>query len=371
MLNQAIQIFSRPFRRLPRPNDISFETCFKGSCWEEGRQCKEIIQSSSESNLTDTLIFSSNGFVHAAATAVRFQHHLILRPDDYWFALIIQLSFHVNKHAQEIQERLFGDTHSGKPELEVVVSGSRYTFDHNILFAEMSCLLRDKVSRWPQLRAYIMPQWSTTTPKDDTTAAILMMAFLQKYFTFKFRYEHGVSSRLICKERDNDDRLSPKTLGQIKNIGHEPHDWYHLLLFPDDYFSLPDLSNELQEMSSLFYQIMIMRNGMLGNDVMRGWFTAFCLWNSEGELLYQPRPGEATGPGLGFSYGAIDMESVPRGYVTVPIKCNDNGYEFDAVVVAGSIGIKCISTVRPGIPETVQANSGWVMYEKRLEVNGV
>lgn len=70
------------------------------------------------------------------------------------------------------------------------------------------------------------------------------------------------------------------------------------------------------------------------------------------------------------TYGQFDMESLPCGYATVPVKCNDNGRKFDAVMIAGSVGIKCSSSgemtaERQVGLDTVQAVSGWWMFEKK------
>lgn len=74
----------------------------------------------------------------------------------------------------------------------------------------------------------------------------------------------------------------------------------------------------------------------------------------------------------GQSYGRFDMGSLPRGHTAVPIKCNDNGCQFDAVMIAGSVGIKCSSSgemtaERQVGLDTVQAVSGWWMFEKKKD----
>lgn len=72
----------------------------------------------------------------------------------------------------------------------------------------------------------------------------------------------------------------------------------------------------------------------------------------------------------GQTYGRFDMEDLPRGYATVPVNYNDNGYKFEAVILAGSVGIKRSSSGKVtaegqvGV-DTLQAVSGWWMYEKK------
>src|SRR5205085_1689909 len=60
---------------------------------------------------------SVNGLVDAAITAWNTHHHLVLRPDDIWVAIISQLGFYIDAHAEELRD--FFVAHAGKKELEV------------------------------------------------------------------------------------------------------------------------------------------------------------------------------------------------------------------------------------------------------------
>ncbi|KAJ5474532.1 hypothetical protein N7475_004098 [Penicillium sp. IBT 31633x] len=69
----------------------------------------------------------------------------------------------------------------------------------------------------------------------------------------------------------------------------------------------------------------------------------------------------------------IGTRQVPLGYATMPIIVNDNGCNFDAVVLAGMIGIQAIPSLtvldgskRYGEPilDSTQPLSGWLMYRK-------
>lgn len=67
-------------------------------------------------------------------------------------------------------------------------------------------------------------------------------------------------------------------------------------------------------------------------------------------------------------YHSVDSQEVPNGYARVPVTVNDNGYEFPAVMVAGSVGIGCGSREGGGMGlDTVQAESGWWMFERKSE----
>ncbi|RLN76625.1 hypothetical protein DYB28_007655, partial [Aphanomyces astaci] len=74
------------------------------------QRCSEVIQSSSSSTVDgdhdDTIIASANGFVLGAVRAYNQHHHLILRPDDVWLAIMTQFGLFVNGHAEAVRDKL-------------------------------------------------------------------------------------------------------------------------------------------------------------------------------------------------------------------------------------------------------------------------
>ena len=69
----------------------------------------------------------------------------------------------------------------------------------------------------------------------------------------------------------------------------------------------------------------------------------------------------------GVDYHWVESDEVPPGYTSVPVKVDDNGHEFEAMMVAGSVGIKASISERGGIGEldTMGAESGWWIFEKK------
>lgn len=68
------------------------------------------------------------------------------------------------------------------------------------------------------------------------------------------------------------------------------------------------------------------------------------------------------------TYHQIDSDDVPPGYSSVPVRVDDNGVEFDATMIAGSVGMKYSSSSGTNSSlDTLQPESGWFMFEKRSE----
>ncbi len=362
------------------------ETLLQGSCHEEFKECKEVIQSSFDFKVENAINPSSNGFVRAAVEAYSFHHHLLIRPEDIWFAILTQLNIYINHHAEELRGKFVA--HTGKKDLEVVRVGTRYTVDNGGMANQMGHLLQKNVVD-PDLRRWVMPAFTTTSKNDEIVASILMMGALQQYFTYHFRYCCGIPSVTLLGERaDWNDIL--ERLEKLKTFGEEPAQWYRLLKPVLSRFVMTFDTPEAPEISD-FWARMVNRRGGSGTDELSGWLTAFCLWTDKGKLLYQPTPvaesvaadkagnftsfiGRTRLPREDFCldgqpYGRFDLSVLPHGYAKVPIKCDDNGYKFDGVMVAGSLGIKCSNSgekpAEGGIGlNTVQSASGWLMYEK-------
>ena len=371
-------------RAPPSPTAASnIQTLFEESCPNEWEQCQEIIQSSFhlDPDADDPVHASSNGFINGAVMAYSWHHHLVIRPDDIWVAILTQLSIYINKHAKELRGKFVA--HDGKKELEVRIDGIRFTVDdsrfsveYGFIAEKMTHLLQENVVD-PELRAWVMPAFTTTDKTDEVVASILMMGTLQKYFDFKARYLCGIPSvELLGEQADWEEIL--KRVEKLQTFGEESTQWYRLLKPVLSRFVATFDTPQAPEISD-FWARMINRHESSGVDEVNGWLSAFCFWKEDGVMLYQPPPARATsasrrGTDLcldGQTYGKFDMDDVPRGYATVPIKCNDDGFEFDAVMLAGFVGIKCSSSGEStahgeiGL-DTVQAKSGWVMFEKKI-----
>lgn len=365
-----------------KPANWTAEDLLEESCTKEYKECQKLIQSSFDSKSEHVLHSSRNAFVHGAIRAYSWHHHLVWRPEDVWFAILAQLSSYINKHAEELREKFVA--HEGKKELEVVVQGTRFTVDNGSLAREMSYLLEKNVVD-PELREWIMPAFTTTTKTDEVVASILMMGTLQKYFGYSFRYSCGIPSVTLLGERADWETMLAR-LEKLNTFGTGAEQWYRLLK--------PVLSRFVQtfdapgsdDVSSFWGKIIHRRCGS-GIDTLSGWITAFCFWDEDGRPQYAPEPyqpnpslGDSYGPSDhkwhkhlvldGQPYGSLQTDAVSRGYTSVPVKCDDNGYKFDAVMIAGSVAIKYTSSGKPTADgqvglDTVHAQPGWWMFEKR------
>lgn len=395
----TIRPADHPARAWTATNAVySADALLKESSPTEYRKCKALIQTSFGKFTSDVPLHpSNNGFVRAAIAAYCDHHHLTLRPEDIWFAVLTQLSLYVNAHAEEL--RSFFVAHQGQKELEVKAGGNIHTVDFGALARRMTELMSANVVD-PELRPWIMPAFSTTTETDKVVASIVMMGALQKFFSYKFTLMCGIPSvTLLGVQADWQEILH--RLEKLPNLGAEATQFYNLLKpvltrFVRS-FDCPDSSE-----TKVFWQKIAHRSGGSGPTYLSGWITAFCFWDQDGKSMYapngippsgpvNPRPrGQNAGCCLDNTfYHCVKIDNVPSGHSSVPVKLDDNGVFYETIMVAGSMGIRVRSTgealddtsthpnssnyIRDPYPkklqgepglDSLQPESGWIMFEK-------
>ncbi|CAG7930142.1 unnamed protein product [Penicillium olsonii] len=203
------------------------EELLERSSPEDHRRSQDLIQSSFPRSLfhSSHVSASEHGFVWAVFHAYSEHHNLTIRPEDVWFSILTQLSFFVNAHAEEL--RSFFVAHEGQKELEVIDAGNIKSVDFGALALRMSKLIEGNVLD-KELRAWIMPEFSTTTESDRVVAAILMMGTMKKYFSYRVGLLCGIPSVTLLVERA--DWISiVNELGKLHQLGNEPARFAQLL----------------------------------------------------------------------------------------------------------------------------------------------
>ncbi|KAI4252081.1 MAG: hypothetical protein L6R42_008116 [Xanthoria sp. 1 TBL-2021] len=331
----------------------------KRSCARESEECKAILQSSFGSKLQASIQNSSNGFVHGAIQAYNHHHHLRIRPEDVWFAVLSQFSLFVNAHAEELRGLFVA--HEGKKELVLRYFGTRYSVDFARFAKEMGELIEENVVD-PELRRWIMPAFTTTTKNDVVVASILLMGTTQKYFDFKCCIACGLPSVTLLGNKE-DWALILSRLEKLKEYGEEPTQFCNLLKPVVSRFVTSFDEPRSEETTGFWQRIAHYSRGGSGPSYYSGWITAFCFWDKDGRSMYRPVSGALKLDGM--VYHSIESDAVPPGYTSVPVKVDDNGFEFPATMIAGSVATRYSSS--PGSSEsdfdTIQPESGWWMFQ--------
>ncbi|KAN0066689.1 protein of unknown function (DUF4419) domain containing protein, partial [Elaphomyces granulatus] len=80
-----------------------------------------------------------NGFVNAAINGYNHHHHLIIRPEDVWFAILSQLNLFVKLNAEQV--RFISVAHQGQKSLEIKGIGTRGACD----FGKVAEMMTDEI----------------------------------------------------------------------------------------------------------------------------------------------------------------------------------------------------------------------------------
>jgi hypothetical protein len=380
----TFQVANHPSNAWNKHAVTSREHLFQQSCPDDFRESSRIIQSSiSPATFENSHVSpSSNGFVYAAWEAYSTHHHLTIRPDDIWFAILSQLNFYINVHAEDLRSHFV--EHEGKKELIIESAGTIDTHDFSVFARRMTTLIQQNVKD-PDLRDWIMPTFSTTTVDDRTTAAVLMMGSLQAYFEYTSFLTCGIPSvTLLGTPADYEDILH--RLDKLEELGPETTEWARLLRPIVNQF-IASFDDARSAETKDFWSKIAHYEGGSGMDYLSGWLTAFCFWRKDGVSLYYRKSPDFNTTYIpnpvnniripqfeldNVKYHTIDLHDIPSGFASVPVKVNDNGLVHSTKMVAGSMGIHVTKSGEKSDDgqerwDSVRSLSGWIMYELKSE----
>ncbi|KAL6852030.1 hypothetical protein J3F83DRAFT_771831 [Trichoderma novae-zelandiae] len=344
---QVLQHASKAWTTTPRMANSGYSNKPAGP---ESRQV--LVQSFNDIDEKDvSLVSYKNGFVGGIIRAFQQDLHLVLRPDDVWLATMVQFSYYVNGHAEEMR-RFFVD-HQGKKQL-VVDTGPRSPL--SVDFSELAQVFRDLIQENvvdPDLTSWILPNFSTTTSEDITTTTIVMMATTKEYFEFILMGGCGFPSVTLLGMRADWVKLLEK-VARLATYGGDLANWSRLLTKVVEKmiqtFDQPDLRTIKD-----FWMRAVHHAGAEGSgtiETLSGWITAFCRWDEEGRTICQVDDAETTGHGEyvdrrrfvidDVPFPIIRSKDVPQAVAEVPIMVLDfeAGICYKTTAIAGLVGMK-------------------------------
>ncbi|CAP67767.1 uncharacterized protein PODANS_1_16520 [Podospora anserina S mat+] len=372
------------------PKATSSSALLAGVSHEEHSQSKGILQCSlafDDKDLADSFVSpSNNGFVNTMVHAYSYHHHVVLRPEDIWFAILTQLSFYMNKNAEALRSLFVA--HEGKKELSIEMDdqgGGLENVDFGVFAKKMTHLLQENVLD-PDFRQWIIPNFTTTTDNDLVVGSILMMGGLKEYFAYTCYTCCGMPSVTLLGERVDYEKIL-KRLDGLPRLGKEPTT-FGLLLGPIIRRFIASFDNPRDPDVLSFWARSVDRESDSGTDDLTGWISAFCFWDSLGQCTYD---GDNNWPSRltldGVKYGYAKTEEIPNGFAAVPVKIVYFRDEIHSRMVAGSVGIRGITyNERFGVDDSVPASAsgrvtplrdtiqpvvGWWIYRTENDTKGV
>jgi hypothetical protein len=355
---------------------------------QDNEKFDAMIQSSFSDISSKNVYAVDNGFLRAAIAAYNRHHHLIIRPEDIWNSILTQFALYVNANAENLRSTFV--SHEGKRKLVLEGAGTIHSFDWSIFAIQMTKLLSQNIDD-PDLRSWILPSFSTTTPTDIVIGSILMLGTLQKYFQYICRSACGIPSVTLLGTKEDWQNILSR-LPKLASFGSEAAQFGNLLT-PVLEHLVDSFDNPTSEKTLSFWsRICHLRPLGSGSKELSGWITAFCFWDSEGKCLYarwaskmamkrNTRDGQVWCELDGVQFHRLDMSEIPSGSSSVPVIVDDDGKLYDTLMVAGSVGVEVSASggdVLPPKPnpwnrdgekvkgngmDTLQPISGWWMFD--------
>jgi len=355
---------AQPLRRRPTPLDdilkdsATLQRAFSDSDGDgpergfrrpTGKSCT-IIQSSKAGD--DVCFEARQGLVSAICDAYNSHHELVLRPDDVWQAILTQLSFYVQAHAEELRER-FVDF-EGKKELTISAGGTLFTADFGDMAARMVDEQIASNIKDASMAAWLLPAFSTTCSKDRVVASVSVMATLQAYFEYKFCLCCGLPRVTLLGSLEDWRALRAKIdrLPEFDLQDKRMSAWHALLTQVLDEFVV---SAEGRPSLSFWDQVCSHIGGGSGPSYLSGWVTVFAVFTDKGVWQGDPRTVRTWGREQTSPWPTIETGDLPVAAVAVPVTVDDNGVEYKTQMLAGQVGYDAAN----GEGTALQPRSDW------------
>lgn len=162
---------------------------------------------------------STSSFVRSVIEAWARQSHLVIRPDDIWFQILVQLNFFMTKNGESASDLFVA--HKGKQDIEVLEN----TFKGTILRFRDELQLRVKT---PGSTEWISPGLSTSEPEDDLSAIVFMMDVMSTFFEYFCAIICGILSITLLGTKADWERLLSK-IDRLGEFGEEVVEYQHRL----------------------------------------------------------------------------------------------------------------------------------------------
>ena len=228
----------------------------------------------------------------------------------------------------------------------------------------MSHLLGENLKD-PDLRSWIIPDFSTTTPLDVTVASVVMMATFKTYFKYIFSLRCGIPRVTLLGSRDDWVNLRAR-VEKFDRFGDEPKKWAKLLRpVCDQFIACFDAEGNSAVFKSCvdFWSRVCHRTPRgSGPTYLCGWATVFCAWSEKGEwqgdVKKASHPATQHGRGDLRYWPAVDANNITKAVAEVPVIVEDDGTQYKTVMLAGLPGLQVAKTLEGAVSPL----AGWAMY---------
>ncbi|KAF2106439.1 hypothetical protein BDV96DRAFT_507800 [Lophiotrema nucula] len=286
--NEHIFIF--PAESLPGHNKDSPVTTTEdlleraSAHWSLNRTELRPIQTTSLTPLHPPIVHYKNGFVHGSIRAFEQGLNLMLRPDDVWLAIIVQLRLYFNGKVGDLRSKLAIKTYKEHP----VANTHTAVIETNVVGKCHPAFKSANGFTDPEMRRWIRPEFTTTTPRDVSIADMVMLSEVSTDFE-RYHFPNGKAPSVTLLGTPTDWDKILRRVDCLPEYGEGCAEWAKLLIAVLKRmvatFYTPD-SLELKEFwKNISKKVHVGSDGDNEMETISGWITAFSYWNEEGRRV--------------------------------------------------------------------------------------
>lgn len=263
-----------------------------------------------------------NSLISTIIIAYNYHKHLVLRPDDVWTNIIINLGIFIQNNSEKMKN-IFVDF-KGKKSLfacGLEINGTdKFEVLINNMANEINKNVKDDFVDW------LKPNFTTTTDDDIFMSKIVLMGSMKNYFNYGF--VRGCGLKEITLKGNIDDWILIKN--KIKKI----HD-YKIKELSQYIDALDYVLNEFIEMflgnvNEGFWQRICsyLYRGSGGEQSYSGWCLVFAGFNKQGKLIIN----ELDEIKKTLKFGSLDDDEICETYISslASIEGSDDMYDLFA-----------------------------------------
>lgn len=302
---------------------------------------------------------SNHGLVGTVLAAYCLHHNLVLRPDDFWVAIMTQFSFYVTANAEALRDKLVD--FEGKKELTIYGDGELFTCN----FGKVSTAMVDnqiaKNIKDPEIAAWAIPNFSTTKEEDRIVCAISLMSSLQNFFKYKCALECGIPNVTLLGTLDDWKELRKRVDKilefQVPNVEHLDT-WVCFLQKVTDNLVFNYENPNHPDTLKFWDNVAEDDSGGSGPSYTNGWIGVFSSWTAKGEWqgICEMEEYAFSSNKIPTEWPVLDTEDLTVGIVSVPLLVDDNGCEYHCHMFAGQLGYEVIDDENK---DTIYSRSDW------------
>jgi len=291
---------------------------------------------------SDGEVFFDHDFGFFGAILACYNNHWVLKtsPDDWWNVIVRNVSQAVDDNGEKNKVRDLFVSHEGKKEIFIHVGPTLAGIAYSWLFSQFSSGIKANIKN-PAYADIVQADFSTSSPDQVISCQVMLMASLQKYFSYGFGTCCGIPGVEMTGSEEDWIQLAEKTkkletllMPIMEEIGLG--NWFagtHRTLanLLDTYRSNPDVE---------WWSHVLSWNRTYGSGA-RSWWTGWMI-----DFLMA---GSAEKP-----------QNFQSGMMSVPVKIQDNRISDEGRIVAGTAGftVKDKGSQGDGRP-VVEAKQAW------------